>query len=59
MTLHEWEDRSPIAVLTHENGARYVPGVWSLAAVLLVFLHDLSDYRVSSVTGGTAWLGKK
>lgn len=60
MTLADWEKKSPLTVGTHKTGARWVPDDFPNA------LHDehdlrwelwhLSDYRVSSVSGGTIWL---
>lgn len=54
-TLAEWAESSPVAPQTHANGAIWIalgplsePKYWSLWM--------LSDYRVTSVTGGSVWL---
>src|SRR5688500_11101767 len=58
MTLQEWSDKTGVLVKTHESGAKVIPQVcipdeehWRL--------WKLTDYAVSSVTGGSVWLVKR
>lgn len=56
MTLKEWAAKQPYIVRQHEAGAWWIPdgplvdraGAW-----------NLSDYRVSSVAGGSIWFMKR
>jgi hypothetical protein len=57
MTLQEWEAQSPVAVsrLAAYPDARIVP-YGTLPDALYRALWGLSDYIVSSVSGGAVWL---
>jgi len=54
-TLAEWADSSPVAPRTHKDGAVWV-GIGPLSEPKYWSLWMLSDYAVTSVTGGSVWL---
>lgn len=59
MTLSQWIERWEICVSTHPNGCRYVPENEVSALTMRQQLYHLSDYAVSSLTGGTFWLVRR
>jgi hypothetical protein len=54
MTLAEWAERSKYAPRKHASGAYHVPQVEPEDSQRLLW--HLTDYLVSSVTGGSIWL---
>jgi len=55
MTLKEWIEKSNKQVFPTPEGY-YVPGANYLPQNLYTELWQLSDYIVTSVSGGTVWL---
>jgi len=57
MTLAQWLEKSPVVGKVYDKGVYTIPD--QLPDDLRRELWNLSDYRVSSVTGGSIWLTKK
>ena len=57
MTLNEWKQKWDYVVTTHSSGAMVLPD--DLVCGARSELWHLSDYVVSSVTGGSVWLIKR
>lgn len=56
-TLQEWSVGQPYIIREHASGAYWIPD--STRLINRVGLWNLSDYRVTSVTGGSIWLMRK
>lgn len=54
MTLQEWQDKTKTEIGFKPNKWVYVPDVGNLPS--RSELWNLTDYRVTSVTGGVIWL---
>ncbi len=59
MTLVQWSEIYNGYIGNHESGAKYIAGSVYLAECAYKKLWTLSDFRVSSVLGGTIWLLRK
>ena len=59
MTLDQWTEKYDGYVANHSNGCRYVPGCHYLAKQAYKALWVLTDFHVSSVSGGVVWLTLK
>jgi hypothetical protein len=57
MTLSEWKEQSGHYVGDHKSGAKWIPA--NMPLPLHWELYHLTDYVVSSITGGSIWLVKR
>lgn len=58
-TLAEWSTHWPYQVLQHANGCMWTPDSTNHAEGIRAAAWRLSDYRVSSVSGGSIWFTKR
>lgn len=58
MTLAEWAEKWPYLVREHPSGAMHTPDT-TIATTVRSLAWQLTDYRVSSVAGGTIWFTKR